>query len=48
MVSSGGGELRYIWSLNYKPFGSGAWFTEKQQALEAFFHGEHLAPCIQF
>ena len=37
-----GDNLRYIWSINYKPFGSGAWFSEKQHALEAFLHGEHL------
>ena len=39
---------RYIWSLNYKPFGSGQWFSKKQAAMEAFFHGEYVASCYVF
>lgn len=37
---------RYIWSVNFKPYGSGAWFSEKQEAMSAFFNGEHLVACL--
>lgn len=41
---------QYIWSVNFKPYGSGAWFSEKQEAMSAFFNGEHLesARCHRF
>ena len=28
---------QYIWGINYKPFGTGAFFAEKQEALSYFF-----------
>ena len=30
----------FVFSVNYKPFGSGAWFEEKRNALEAFLQSE--------
>ena len=38
---------RYIWTLNWKPFGSGQWFIEKQVAMSAFFNGEYLDAFLQ-
>ena len=32
----------FIWSLNYKPFNSGAFFTKKQQLLEVFLGTESV------
>lgn len=31
---------QYIWGINYKPFGTGAFFAEKQEALSYFFEVE--------
>ena len=32
--------------MNYKPFGSGAWFDEKQNALEAFLQSESFEALV--
>jgi len=32
--------------VNYKPFGSGAWFDEKQNALEAFLQSESFEALV--
>ena len=34
----------YLFSVNTKPFGSGQWFTEKTQILEAFFESNSFDP----
>ena len=34
----------YLFSVNTKPFGSGQWFTEKTQILEAFFESSSFDP----
>lgn len=36
---------RYVWSINYKPFGTGQWYSEKVEAKEAFFNAEFLVSC---
>ena len=30
--------MQYVWSINYRPFGTGAFFQEKQEALEWFLN----------
>ena len=34
----------FVWSLNYKPFKSGAWFEEKKSALNSFMASETSVP----
>ena len=34
----------FIWSLNYKPFNSGAFFTKKQRLLDVFLSKAHNLP----
>ena len=37
----------FVFSVNYKPFGSGAWFEEKRNALEAFLQSESFELWLQ-
>lgn len=36
----------FVFTVNYKPFGSGAWFDEKQNALEAFLQSESFEALV--
>ena len=38
----------FMWTLNYKPFGSGGFFSEKQDVLESFLQSNNEARLFQF